>query len=678
MDFIGYAYVALFGVSGVVCLAAILRARTFDAPDVRRGLVWLLATAGAWAITKAAFLVFPDQFREPAYTVGLAIGFGTVWAWLYFCSAYTGRDYHRNRSLRRLGAAVFLGVVAVKFTNPWHGLYFTTSEATTPFAHLAIEHGAFHWTATGLSYVLSAVGIFMLFQFYSDSGYDTRPLTGLTALLGLPIVLDIGAEFTPQIIAFIYAPVGVAAFAVGVLFVSERRFLAVRETRGDDLSIYLDERGRIRDYSPAVEEVYPALGDAIGDRFSEAVPAVAAVIDGDEQILKREREGKTRYYFVSVSNTTLGDAGAQVIQLSDVTRTERQRRQLIEREQELNRQNERYKAIIDASFAFVFRIDLEGRFTLVSPSVEDFLGYSPAELEGQPISVTHPDEETTERAWEQIEPVLEGETNSVWDFPLETKSGTTVYTDTRGVPVYDGTVPSEERTPEDIVAIQLMIRDATERRQREGLISVINRVLRHNLRNRMTIINSYAGMLEADLDGEAAEKATQIRSTGKQLLDLSESARKIGKNREQSPEIEPVDLVPLLDRIVSQLELRYTEASVTVDAPDAAVAHTQERIETALWEIADNAAKHSGEQPTVEIDMAVTERQVEIAVTDDGPGLPDVEQEVLESSTETQLVHGEGLGLWLVYWIVTGLEGEIEATSSTEGTTVTVCLPKRA
>jgi PAS domain S-box-containing protein len=677
MDVVRLVYIGLFGLSGVICLAAVPRARRFDAPDVRRGLVWLLATAGAWAIIKAAFLVIPDPFREPAYTVGLAIGFGTVWAWLYFCSAYTGQNYHRNSTLRRLGAGVFLAVIAVKFTNPWHGVYFTTSEMTTPFAYLAIEHDVFHWTATGLSYVLSALGMFMLFQFYLNSGYDTRPLAGLTALIGLPVVFDIGAQFTPFLIEFIYAPVGVAAFAVGVLFVSERRFLAVRETRGDDLSIYLDESDRIRDYSPAVEEVLPALGAATGDRLSEAVPAVADVIDGDEQILEDEREGETRYYFVSASNTTLGDAGARVIQLSDVTRTERQRRQLIERERELDEQNERYRAIIDASFAFVFRIDLESRFTFVSPSVEGFLGYSPAELEGQPISVTHPDEEATERAWEEIEPVLDGETNSVWDFPLETKSGTTVYTDTRGVPIYDGSVPEDERTPGDIVGIQLMVRDATERRRREGLISVINRVLRHNLRNRMTVINSYAGMLEADLGGEAAERATQIRATGKQLLDLSESARKIGENREPSPDLEPVDLVPLLDRVVSQLELRYPDASVTVDAPDAVVAHTQERIETALWEITDNAAKHAGEQPTVGIDVAVTERQVEIAVTDDGPGLPEVEREVLESSTETQLVHGEGLGLWLVYWIVTGLDGEVDATASTEGTTVTVRLPKR-
>ncbi len=678
MNLIGLAYIGLFGVSGVTCLAAIPRARRFDTPDVRRGLVGLLATAGLWAVLKAAFLVLPAPFREPTYTLGLAIGFGTVWAWLYFCSAYAGQDYHRNRTLRRLGVTVFLAVVAVKFTNPWHGVYFTTSEVTTPFSYLAIEHDVFHWTATGLSYVLSGIGIFILFQFYSESGYNTRPLTGLTALLAFPVLFDIGAQFTPRLIEFIYAPVGVAAFAIGVLFVSQRRFLAVQETRGDDLSIYLDENTRIGDYSPAVEEVVPELENATGKRLSEAVPAVADVIDGDDQILEREEDGENRYYFVSVSNTTLGETGAEVIQLSDVTQTERQRRQLIERERELNEQNERYRAIIDASFAFVFRIDLEGRFTLVSPSVEEFLGYTPAELEGQRIEVTHPDEEATERAWEQIDPILDGESNSVWDFPLETKSGTTVYTDARGVPIYDGNVPPEERTPEDITGIQLMIRDATERRQREGLISVINRVLRHNLRNKMTVVTSYAEMLEADLDGDSAEKATQIRATADQVLNLSESARKIGENRDPSPELEPIDLRPSLDRIVSQLEMRYPEASITVDTPDTVVANTEERIETAIWEVADNAARHAGDRPTVEIDATVTDRQVEIEITDDGPGLPDVEQEVLESSSETQLVHGEGLGLWLVYWIVTSLEGEVTATTSTGGTTVTVRLPRRA
>jgi two-component system aerobic respiration control sensor histidine kinase ArcB len=264
----------------------------------------------------------------------------------------------------------------------------------------------------------------------------------------------------------------------------------------------------------------------------------------------------------------------------------------------------------------------------------------------------------------------------VRDFPLETKAGTTVYADIRGTPVYDGSVPTDERTPDDIVSIQLMTRDATERRQREGLISVINRVLRHNLRNEMTVITGYAELLESQLDGDQAAKAEIIGSTANRLLDLSESAQVIEENRELSADLEPTDMVPVVERLVTQLETQYPEASVSVDMPETAVAKTLPRIEIALWELADNAAKHGGEQPSIEIGVAVEPNVVRLRIGDDGPGLPEIERSVLTSGEETQLVHGRGLGLWLVYWITTNLDGDVEVTATETGTTVEIRLPK--
>jgi PAS domain S-box-containing protein len=676
LNAVGLLYVALFAVSGFICVLAIMRARDIDDDEVRRGLVWLLGTAGGWALLKAVFFTVPDPFREPAYTVGLILGFATVWAWLYFCSAYTGQPYHHNTSLRRLSAFVFLSVASLKATNWIHGAYFTTEQVTTPFAHKAIEHGVLHWLATGLSYILASIGLFMIFQLYLRSNYDTRPLSGLAVLIGLPVALDIVAQLTPLLLDIIYAPLGVAAFALGVLFVFERRFLAVQQTvEEDDISIYLDEYGQIQEYTAGARELFPELAEATGKRLSVVVPSVAETIDSEDQILERTRGDDQRYYFLTTSTVSLGDAGVQVIQVSDVTETERQRRTLIEREQELNEQTELYRAVLDASFAFVFRLDLEGRYTFVSPSIEEFLGYTPEELDGKQFSVTLPDEETTERAWNELSPVLEGEPNRVRGFPLETKAGPTVYADIRAVPIYDGNVPVDERTTEDIVGIQLMTRDATERQEREGLISVINRVLRHNLRNKMTVIVSYADMLEAKLAGDDAEKAAQIKTTGERLLDLSETAQRIEENREQSPELDSLDVVPIVERVVSQIRRQSTGASITVDTPETAIVTTHERLETALWEVLDNAVTHGGDPPSVGITVTVKEQQVTIAVSDNGPGLPEIEQEVLESKTETQLVHGDGLGLWLVYWIVTSLTGDIEATTESDGTTVIITLP---
>ena len=322
-------YVAVFGFAALACLLSVARAREIEAPDVRRGLVWLLWTTGCWALFQIGFLVLPDPLQEPAYTLGLVLGFATVWAWLYFCSAYAGRGFHRNTTLRRLGAGTFLGVVVVKLTNPIHGLYFTTRDASEPFAHMAIEHGLFHWAVTGLSYVLATVGIFVLFELYFESGYDTRPLGALTGLLALPVTFEVVAVRSDLFVDMIYAPLGVAVFVIGVLFVYERRFLAVQSTgEDDDAVVFLDDEGRICDVTPAAVETFPALGGAVGDPLADRLPEVAAAMTNGEEVVAHERDDETRYYFVSTSAVTLGNSEGTLVLFSDVTTAERRRREL--------------------------------------------------------------------------------------------------------------------------------------------------------------------------------------------------------------------------------------------------------------------------------------------------------------------------------------------------------------
>ena len=702
----GVVYMSLFFSSAVACFVSIPRARSFNDAAMRRGLVGLLATTGLWAFLKTAFFVIPDPLREVTYILGLIFGFATVWAWLYFASAYTERSLHMNQTLRRLSVAVFLIVVSIKITNPLHGLYFTTTQATVPFDYLAINHGIVHWVSTSLSYVLAAVGLFMIFELYVESGYDSKPLGFLTGLLALPVTLDIVAIATPELINFIYAPIGVAAFAIGTLFIFGDQFLTVRTTaQGDDLAIILDDSDRIQDYSPAAADVFPELADAIGDQLGEVLPAVAATRDSDERVVERagsgerivERDGGdgriverdsnderivehdsddgSAYYLVSPRSMTLGDSALEVLALTDVTGMERQRRRLIERERELNERSELYRAVIAASFAFVFRIDLEGRFQFVSPSVEGFLGYTPAELTGEPMSVLGDNDESVELANGYFAEVKEGESIQIQDLPITTRSDRTVYVDVRAVPIYAADVEPDARTADDIVGAQVMVRDASDRRQREGLISVINRVLRHNVRNKLTVISGYAEILAGDSDDNVASKATQITQATDRLLDLTESARQIEQNRNRSPELETVDLAPLLDESVDELATRYPEASITAEIPETAVATTLPRIETALWELLENAAIHSGEEPTISLGVTETDDQLRITINDNGPGLPEDERQVLATGDEDPLVHGQGLGLWLTYWIITSLDGEISVPKKSGGTTIEIRLP---
>jgi signal transduction histidine kinase len=346
------AYALLFAVTGLVCTVGAVRAGRIEDGDTRYGLVGLLATSGGWAGSHALLLVVPSAgLKTTVYLVGLILGFSTVFAWLYFCSAYTGRTYHRRPAVRRAAVALYVAVFVVKVTNPIHHLYFTTAVVSTPFPHLAIRQGLFHWIVTGLSYLLAGVGMFALFETFVESGYDATPLAGLVALAGLPVGLDIVGYVTPLLLNMIHAPLGVAGFVLGVLFVYEDRFFAVQLTAGvEGPTVFLDDDDRIREFNGAARRLFPALDDAVGERV-ETVPDLAAALDGTRDVVTVDVAGEAarasagegseapratgeagddrRHYVVSESTLEVGQGSlGRVVVLSDVTRIERQRREL--------------------------------------------------------------------------------------------------------------------------------------------------------------------------------------------------------------------------------------------------------------------------------------------------------------------------------------------------------------
>ncbi len=353
-------YALAYGLAALSCGVAVLRAREISDRDTRRGLVSLLLVSGAWAALELTFLAAPTPAAKyGTYVLSLIVGLSTVGAWLYFCSAYTGRTFHRTPFYRRTALAVYLGIVAVKLTNPLHGLYFQTAFVQTPFPHLSIIHGAFHWVVSGLSYALVAVGFFMLYEQFLEADFETRPLAGVVAVTVLPVGIDLLAVASDSLIDINYEPLGVAVFAVGILYLFEEEFLAVKLTDGvDDPVIYLDD-GEIRQYNGLAERLFPGLSGAVGDPLESAVPDVAAALERDPQILERERDGERAYYLLSATTFTLGGVSdGRMIVCSDVTETETQRR-------ELARQNEQLEG-----FAAAVRHELLNTLQILSARVD--------------------------------------------------------------------------------------------------------------------------------------------------------------------------------------------------------------------------------------------------------------------------------------------------------------------
>ncbi|WP_435062865.1 GAF domain-containing sensor histidine kinase [Halobaculum sp. EA56] len=217
-------------------------------------------------------------------------------------------------------------------------------------------------------------------------------------------------------------------------------------------------------------------------------------------------------------------------------------------------------------------------------------------------------------------------------------------------------------------------RHEAELERQTALATVLNRVLRHNLRNDMCVVRGHAQLMAEELEDDSAGEVVLDHIDG--LLELSEKARELDRVVSAEFEYESVDVPTLVEGVVESVAGDYPAASVSVDADGRATADLLPSFERAVEELVENAVKHGGEEPTVAVAVESVPNAVEIRIADDGPGLPDHEAEVLNAGTESPLLHGSGLGLWLVRWIVSGHGGSVEATDTDDGTTMTVSVPR--
>ncbi|UTF54832.1 GAF domain-containing sensor histidine kinase [Natronosalvus rutilus] len=211
---------------------------------------------------------------------------------------------------------------------------------------------------------------------------------------------------------------------------------------------------------------------------------------------------------------------------------------------------------------------------------------------------------------------------------------------------------------------------------RERLIGVLNRVLRHNLRNDMTLLRGYAELLQEEGSPQQVDVAEMLLTTTDDLLALSEKARRLDTVVTNDLEYQRVEMGHFLQTIQAEIEAAVPGATISIEGDTDTYIRVAWSMETALREVIENAAKHAGDSPDVSISVRATDGKARLQVMDTGPGLPEQERTVLRDGAETPLEHGSGLGLWLVYWVVTSHGGTIETTVDETGTTVTISFPR--
>lgn len=232
----------------------------------------------------------------------------------------------------------------------------------------------------------------------------------------------------------------------------------------------------------------------------------------------------------------------------------------------------------------------------------------------------------------------------------------------------------------------IVLREITRLREREAelelLKQVLSRVFRHNIRNRLNVMDGHLTVIAEEFDdGECDVHTSTIAETIDQLLSHSDKAVDMEGVIDTD-----ADSTIRLDH-VARHELKALVADhpgieITVDCEDVS-ARCHPDIEKAIRELLENAVLHAYNNQDdfrLRVTVCADDEMGRVIIEDSGPGIPNHEIEALNAGEETDLKHGSGVGLWLVRLLVKKSNGTLTIDTDTDlgGTRVELAVPTAA
>jgi two-component system sensor histidine kinase VicK len=224
----------------------------------------------------------------------------------------------------------------------------------------------------------------------------------------------------------------------------------------------------------------------------------------------------------------------------------------------------------------------------------------------------------------------------------------------------------------------LVLSDVTGRERRERAEREFVANAAHELGTPLTAIATSLEVLRNGAKDDPEERERFLELIERQTSRLSRLRRALltlarAQTRQESLQLEPVDVGPLLAAAADELRSAGFGGDVVVDAPEEVrvLAHA-ELVEQILFNLAENALRH-GSATRVKLSARRLDRRTAvIEVSDDGTGLPAADRDRLFDRFYRGSKQGEGfgLGLAIVRDVVRALGGTIELDSSPEGGTV--------
>lgn len=319
----------------------------------------------------------------------------------------------------------------------------------------------------------------------------------------------------------------------------------------------------------------------------------------------------------------------------------------------------------------------------MNPAAEIMLGYADREVRGQlleNILIGHEGLISAMRTANKGIPI-----HNMGNISLHRRNGQSFPANVQMIPVQSG---------EELLAILIFITDVSEHEQirmrtqqleHRAFLGEFTAIFAHEVRNPINNISTGLQLLASLLDPNDPNQDAISRMQGdcNRLNHLMESV--LSFSRPIEPKLEPMDIGLLLSRIVDRWRPRLSRMNVTpyfqVEDGLPKIMGDPRSLEQVFVNLISNAMEAMGKDGgTLSIramssDVIANRPQVEITVSDSGPGIPDdIRDRIFEPFLSTKS-GGTGLGLAISKRIITAHQGSINVHSFPGGTVFHVFLP---
>lgn len=323
--------------------------------------------------------------------------------------------------------------------------------------------------------------------------------------------------------------------------------------------------------------------------------------------------------------------------------------------------------------------DLEIGVVLHDPDTADIVyvnefathlyGYSEEELLGMQVSDFSSETFSQEEAVQLVQAAAAGDSQK-FEWQNKKPTGELYWVEVKLSPI-------EINDTQYVVAL---VSDITEYKMSLYHLRVLVRITRHNLRNKLTVIDGLFDQLHPTDQSLDHDIGNRIRRSIDELLNLTESISEFNSIAATTDSAHPLDISSIVTDIAGQFQDNYPTIAWQIECEDVWALGTTE-IGTAIEELLENAVTHNPHDG-LEITAAVTENpeteQVRIRISDTGIPIPEAEVEPIVGSYDPDpLSHGNEIGLWEVQTIVSACGGRISIEENTpERKVIEIVLPR--